>query len=95
MGRCRRGPRILEWTGLLSSILENFRSFERNETARHHAIKYGQECIDFFPGIDDLNHDRQILREAQKLAGMNAAGMAESDVASQDSCAGEVHLPRL
>jgi hypothetical protein len=57
----------LERTGFLSSILKNLRSFHGNETARHHAVKHRQETVDFLLRVDDLNHDRQILRQAQKL----------------------------
>jgi hypothetical protein len=43
-------------------------------TARHHAIKYRQEGVDFFLRVDDLDHYRKILREAQKLAGISLLG---------------------
>jgi hypothetical protein len=75
--------------------LKNFRSLHGDETARHHAIEYRQESVDLFLRVDDFNHDRQILREAQDLRCMNAARMAESDMTAQDGCATEVHLPRL
>src|ERR1700675_1967777 len=57
----------------LASILKNFRSLHGDETARHHAIEYRQESVDLFLRVDDLNHDRQILREAQDLRCMNTA----------------------
>src|ERR1700680_2149416 len=79
----------------LASILKNFRPLHGDEAARHHAIEYRQEGVDLFLRVDDLNHDRQILREAQDLRRMNTARMAESDMAAQDGCATEVHLPRL
>jgi hypothetical protein len=57
------------------------------ETARHHAIEHGQESVDLFLRVDDLDHDRQILRKTQDLCGVNTARMAESDMAAQDGCA--------
>jgi hypothetical protein len=93
--RCRTAAGALERARLLSTILKNFRSLEGNKTARHHAIEHRRETVDLFLRVDDLNYDRQILRKAQSLAGMNAARMAESDVAAQDGCTAEVHLPRL
>ena len=55
----------------------------------------GRKVFNLFLRVDDLDDDRQILREPQELGGMNTARMAESDMATQDGCTAEVHLPRL
>jgi hypothetical protein len=85
----------LERTSFLSSILKNLGSLYGDETARHHAVKDRQESVDLFLGIDDLNHDRQVLRQTQEPVGMDTTRVPESNVATQDSCAAEVHFPRL
>ena len=50
-------------------------------------VEHGQESVDFFLLVDDLDNYSQILRESQNLGGMNTARMAESDMAAQNSCA--------
>ena len=42
--------------------------------------------------FDDLDDDRQILRQPQDLGGVNAAGMTEADVSAQDGRAAEMHF---
>src|ERR1700738_3233165 len=76
MGRRRRGTGGLERASLPSSILKNLGSLYGNEPARHHAVKHRQESVNLFLRVDDLYHDRQILREAQELRSVNTAGMA-------------------
>jgi hypothetical protein len=79
----------------LRTILKNLNLLGGHETARHHAIKYGQERVDLFLCVDDLDHNWQILREAQDLRGMNVARMAEPDMSPQDRSTAKSHLARL
>jgi len=44
------------------SVLENLNLFYGDQTARHHAVEHWQECVDLVLRIDNLYHDRQILR---------------------------------
>ena len=55
----------------------------------------GKERIDLFPRVDDFDDDRQILRQAKNLRGVDAGGVTETDLAAQHRRAGKVHLPRF
>ena len=45
--------------------------------------------------FDDLDHDRQVLREAQNLRRMDVARMSESDMPTQHGRSSDVHFSRF
>src|ERR1700740_1285099 len=47
------------------SVLKDLNLFKGDQTARHHSIQRWQESVDLFLAVDDLDHERQIFREAQ------------------------------
>jgi hypothetical protein len=63
-------PRLFEdrlfatitWTH--STILKYLNLLDGHESARHHPVKHRQEHVGFFLGVDNLDDDQQILREA-------------------------------
>src|SRR5579883_844302 len=79
----------------LRPVVEHLDLLDRDQSTRHHGVEERQECIDLLLGIDDLDHDRQILRQAQDLGGVNAARMAEADSPAQNRRPAQLHLPGL
>lgn len=73
--------------------MKDLNLFYGHEAARHHAVQYRKEGVDFFLRIDDLDHHRQILGKAQDLGRMNVARMTKADMASQHSRSAKMHLP--
>ena len=69
--------------------------FQRDQSAAHHRIDRFEQCLDFFLGIDDLDHERQIFGEAQDFRGVQAAGVPESHGAAQHGRAAEMHFASL
>jgi hypothetical protein len=54
-----------------------------------------EERIDLVRAVDDLDHERQILGEAQDLGRVQMARMAEAHRSAQDGRAGKAHLARF
>jgi hypothetical protein len=51
--------------------------------------------LDFFGGIDDLDDDWEVGRQAEDFGGMEVAGVAEAHGAAEDGGAGEVGFAGL
>src|SRR5579871_2374888 len=77
------------------AVLEDLHLLERDQAARHHPIEHRQERIDLLLRVDDLDHDRQVLGEAQDLGRVDVARMPEPDVPTQHRGAAELHFPGL
>src|SRR5712664_3814491 len=76
-------------------IEQHFRALERDQPVADHLLEVGHERFDLVRRVDDLDHDRQILRELQQLGGVNAAVSTEAHEAFDDRRAGEAALARL
>src|SRR6185437_15599342 len=50
---------------------------------------------DLVLAVDDLNHQRQVFRQAQDLGGVQPAGMPVAEPAAQHRGAGKMHRARL
>jgi len=48
------------------TVLQHLDSFQRDQSAAHHGIDRFHKSLDFFLGVDDLDHERQILGKAQE-----------------------------
>src|SRR5262249_40813121 len=94
-GKRMDGARISRSVQWPVSILKDLDLFNGDEPARHHLVEDGQEGVDRLLRVYDLDDHRQVLGEAQDLGRMDAARMAESDVAAQHRGAAQVHFPRL
>src|SRR5580765_8073724 len=47
------------------AVLQDPHLFQGDQAAAHHAVEDRQERVDFLLAVDDLDDDRQILRQAQ------------------------------
>ena len=43
-------------------VLQDLHFFHCDQPARHHAVEDWQEAVDLLLRVDDLHHDRQVLR---------------------------------
>src|SRR5579863_4239867 len=77
------------------AVAQHLHLLEGDETARHHLLEHRHERLDVVLAVDDLDHDRQILRQAQDLGGMQAARLAVAERPTQHGRAGEMQLARL
>jgi hypothetical protein len=51
------------------------------------------ECVDLFLAVDDLDDERQVLRQADDLGRVQHARMSEAHGTAQDGGPGDMHLP--
>src|SRR6185437_4974706 len=79
----------------LGPVLQDLNLFHGDQPAGHHAVEHRQERVDLLLTVDDLDHERQILRQAQDLAGVKPAGGAEAHGSPQHGGAGQMLLTRL
>ena len=77
------------------AVLHNLHPFHGHQGAAQHALDQGQEGLDLVARVDDLDDDRQVLRQAQDLGGVQVAGMSEAGDAAQHGSAGQPRLARL
>src|SRR3954453_10221748 len=77
------------------AVLEHLHLLQRHEAPRHHPVEHRQEGVHLILAVDDLDDERQVLREAEDLRGMHPAGMPETHAATQHGRPGEMHLARL
>src|SRR6516165_1217024 len=83
---------LLRSGSLRLAVLQHLNLFQRDEAARDHAVEHRQEGVDLLLRVDDLDHDRQVLRQAQDFGGVDVARMAEAHRTAQDRGASELHL---
>src|SRR5215472_264411 len=83
---------LLRSASLRLAVLQHLHLFQRDEAARNHAVEHRQEGVDLLLRVDDLDHDRQVLRQAQDFGGVDVARMAKAHRTAQDRGAGELHL---
>lgn len=75
--------------------MDDFDFLQCDQTATHHRFERGQEGVDLVLGVHDLDDERQIGGEAQNLGGVQAAGLAKTHRAAQDSGTGEIGFAGL
>ena len=75
--------------------MEHAHLLESDQAAFHHAIEDRKEHVDPLLAVDDLDHQRQVFREAKNLGGVQSARMAIAHRAAEHGCAGKMHLARL
>ena len=66
-----------------------------DQRAAHDGLDGGDEFFDLLLPVHDLDDERQILRQAQDLGGVQMARMAEAHRPAQHGGAGEAHLAGL
>src|SRR4029077_18002376 len=81
--------------GLAVPIADHLDLLGGDQRAAHHAPDGRHEPVDRILVFDDLDHQRQILREAQHLGRVQTARMAEAHRSAQNGRAGEAHFARL
>jgi hypothetical protein len=77
------------------AVAAHLHPLDGGEAAIHHLVEQRQEGIDPLRGIDDLDHHRQIARQAQDLGGVQAAVVTEAEGPAQHRGAGQARLARL
>ncbi len=78
---------------LARRVLQDARLLERDEAFGHHLVEDGQEPVDVRRRVDDLDDDRQVLREPQDVRRVKDAARSESGRALKDGGSGEAFPP--
>src|SRR5678809_611462 len=82
------------WTRF-SAIRDHLDPLQGDHAVPHHLVQEWQDGLDLLRGVHDLDHDRQVLAEAQDLRGVDAALGAEPHHPAKNRRARETRLARL
>src|SRR4029450_7788360 len=74
-------------------VAEDAHLLHRDETAPHEAVHFRQHRLEVLPGVDALDHERQILGQPQDVRRVDHGIRAESGDAPHDGRAGEASGP--
>ena len=77
-----------------SAVMNGLDLLHRDQASGDHLVELGQEFVDLLFTVDDLDHQRQIVGEAQDFCGMHPTGPAEAHGTSQDGGSGEMLFAR-
>ena len=67
-------------------------AFDGEHPFLHHLVEQRDDAVDVLGGVDDLDHDRQVLGQPQDARRVQAGIGAETLDAAQDGRAGEALL---
>ena len=70
-------------------------TFSSVMSAASHDGLDGVDELDLFLGVDDLDDDGQVLRQADDLGGVEHARVSEAERSAQHGGPGEMHLARF
>src|SRR3990170_124629 len=73
----------------MRAVEDHANAFERDQAAADHLVQPGKQALDALGILDDLHDNGQVLRQAQYLVGVVAAGGTVAGDAAQHGGAAE------
>lgn len=82
-------------TFALIPIADHLHFLDRNQSATHHFIKCGQECVDLFIGVDDFDDYWKVHGQPKDLRSVQVTSFSEGARTVYDKCAKPKKFPHL
>jgi len=85
-------PREEGSSGRGAAVADDVDFFAGDEAVAHDLVEFGEEGVDAFLFVDDLDEDGEVFAEAEDFGGVEVGVGAEAHGAAEDGGAGEAHF---